>query len=315
MKKNFKNNVMILAGTIALTAIIAGCGNGNVNVNADPEYEINVSTPDGEMELTNKEPEEEVSETPVGPENVTDPCPLEDGVYLADFNTDSTMFHVNETCDGKGELTVKDGVMTIHILLPSKSILNLYPGLKEDAEKEGAVLLEPSVEEVVYPDGFAEKVHAFDIPVPYLDEEFDVALIGSKGVWYDHKVSVTDPVLKTEDGSSGSSDVEAADSENSGETSVKTIEVSLEGGSGKASITSPAWVKESDGKKYLVVEWSSPNYDYMIVDGEKNLPVNTEGNSVFEIPVESFDGSLSVIADTVAMSKPHEVEYTIVFNP
>ena len=63
-----------------------------------------------------------------------------------------------------------------------------------------------------------------------------------------------------------------------------------------------------------VIEWSSPNYDYMIVDGEKYLPVNTEGNSVFEIPVKDINKPLDVIADTVAMSKPHEIEYTLNFN-
>ena len=62
------------------------------------------------------------------------------------------------------------------------------------------------------------------------------------------------------------------------------------------------------------IVWSSPNYDYMIVDGEKLLPVNTEGNSVFKIPVASFDTALDVIADTVAMSKPHEIEYKITFD-
>ena len=51
------------------------------------------------------------------------------------------MFHANETCDGKGVLTVKDGQMTIHVSLASTSIVNLFPGLKEDAQKDGAVLL------------------------------------------------------------------------------------------------------------------------------------------------------------------------------
>ena len=62
------------------------------------------------------------------------------------------------------------------------------------------------------------------------------------------------------------------------------------------------------------VEWSSPNYDYMLVDGEKFLPVNTEGNSVFDIPVAAFDEPVTVIGDTVAMSKPHEIEYTLTFH-
>ena len=92
------------------------------------------------------------------------------------------------------------------------------------------------------------------------------------------------------------------------------MEVELLGGSGRASVTSPAEVEIKDGKAVATLEWSSPNYDYMLVDGEKYLPVNTEGNSVFQIPVEAFDQDIAVIADTVAMSKPHEVEYTLNFH-
>ena len=92
------------------------------------------------------------------------------------------------------------------------------------------------------------------------------------------------------------------------------MEVELLGGSGRASVTSPAKVEIKDGKAVATLEWSSPNYDYMVVDGEKYLPVNTEGNSVFRIPVEAFDRDITVIADTVAMSTPHEIEYTLNFH-
>lgn len=92
------------------------------------------------------------------------------------------------------------------------------------------------------------------------------------------------------------------------------MEVELLGGSGRASVTSPAKVEIKDGKAVATLEWSSPNYDYMVVNGEKYLPVNTEGNSVFRIPVEAFDQDIAVIADTVAMSTPHEIEYTLNFH-
>ena len=118
---------------------------------------------------------------------------LADGVYSAVFDTDSSMFHVNEAKEGRGVLTVKNGEMTIHVSLASKKILNLYYGLAEDAKKDGAKLLEPTVDTVTYSDGTSEEVYGFDIPVPYLDEEFDCALVGTKGTWYDHKVSVSDP--------------------------------------------------------------------------------------------------------------------------
>ena len=118
---------------------------------------------------------------------------LADGTYSADFDTDSSMFHVNEACDGKGTLTVKDGKMSIHISLTSKNIVNLFAGLAEDAVKDGAELLQPTEDTVTYSDGMTEEVYGFDVPVPALDEEFDLALIGSKGIWYDHKVSVSNP--------------------------------------------------------------------------------------------------------------------------
>lgn len=121
-------------------------------------------------------------------------CELEDGTYTAEFKTDSSMFHVSEANDGKGTLTVKDGKMTIHVSLHSKHIVNLFYGKVKDAKKDGAKLIEPTTDTVTYSDGSTEEVYGFDIPVPALDKEFDVALIGTKGVWYDHKVSVTNPV-------------------------------------------------------------------------------------------------------------------------
>ena len=93
-----------------------------------------------------------------------------------------------------------------------------------------------------------------------------------------------------------------------------SIQVDLEGGSGKASVTSPTLFTVKDGNGYAQIQWSSSNYDYMIVDGEKYLPTNTEGNSTFVIPVAALGTPLSVTADTVAMSTPHEIEYTLTFT-
>ena len=160
-------------------------------------------------------------------------------------------------------------------------------------------------------------MYGFDIPVPALDEEFDVALVGTKGKWYDHKVCVSNPVEISE--------AEKKETADSGETSAGSgtpelsngsysVEMTFEGGSGRAGIASPVTITVENQKVTASVEWSSPNYDYMVVDGEKFLPVNTEGNSVFEIPVAAFDKPLTVIGDTVAMSKPHEIEYTLTFH-
>lgn len=240
---------------------------------------------------------------------------IADGTYIATFTTDNSMFHVNEANEDKGVLTVEDGKMTIHVSLQSKRIVNLYPGTAEDAQKDGAELLEPTVDKVVYSDGYEDEVYGFDVPVPALDEEFDLALLGTKGIWYDHKVIVSDPVegddikavINGDASEESSASSEAADGE-------YTIEVTLEGGSGKATVESPTVIRKNGDEYIAVITWSSPHYDYMIVDGQKYEPVNTEGNSVFEIPVASIDSPLEVIADTTAMSEPHEIEYTLTFD-
>ena len=225
---------------------------------------------------------------------------LPDGVYTADFETDSSMFHANEACDGKGTLTVENGEMTFHVSLASKKIVNLYPGKAADAEANESDWLQPTTDTVTYSDGTSEEVYGFDIPVSALDTDFDLAILGTKGKWYDHVVSVRNAVEK------------AADAEVPADGSY-TCEVTLEGGSGRATVESPAALTVADGKMSATLVWSSPNYDYMIVDGEKYLPTNTEGNSTFEIPVSALDTALTVTADTVAMSTPHEIEYTLTF--
>ena len=242
----------------------------------------------------------ETTEGTAAPETSEAAAPaLADGVYLADFNTDSTMFHANEVCEGKGTLTVKDGNMTIHVSLASTSILNLYPGLAEDAQKDGAELLQPSKDELTYPDGLKETVNGFDIPVPVLDQEFDVALIGKKGKWYDHKVSVSNPVPQGQE--------TLADGE-------YTVEAVLSGGTGKAKLLNPTALTVSEGKITATIVWSSSNYDYMIVNGDQYLPITTEGGSTFQIPVESLGVEIPVTADTVAMGTPHEIAYTILLQ-
>lgn len=296
-----KKRISIVAVLFMMTgALLAGCGSKDNTAASDVSTEASIDAVQDSSESLGSGADTEVETgRTADAEGIID---LEDGVYSADFETDSSMFHVNEACDGKGTLTVKDGKASIHISLTSKNIVNLFCGLAEDAQKDGAELLEPVVDTVTYSDGMTEEVYGFDVPVPALDEEFDLALIGTKGVWYDHKVKVTNPepmeVETTElfDGT-------------------YTVELDFEGGSGKASIFSPATISVADGKITATFEWSSPNYDYMIVDGEKYLPVNEDGNSVFEIPVASLDEPMTVIGDTVAMSKPHEIEYTITFHP
>ena len=299
MKAKTLMNKIIIVGGLSACLLLGGCGAGQAADATSAESTVAAQ----ESTVTPTE-STETAET-VSTETEQDKAQLPDGVYAAEFSTDSSMFHVSEACDGKGTLTVKDGVMTIHISLGSKKILNLYPGLAEDAAKDGAVLLEPTTDTVTYSDGMTEEVYGFDVPVPVIGEEFDLALIGTKGKWYDHKVKVSDPVAE---GAADTFDLSAV------EDGSYTIELTMEGGSGRASIQSPAQLAIADGAATAILEWSSPNYDYMLVNGEKYLPVNTEGNSVFEVPVEALDAPLTMIGDTVAMSTPHEVEYTVTFH-
>ena len=235
---------------------------------------------------------------------------LKEGVtYLAKFDTDSGMFKTNEACEGKGTLTIKDGKMTLHISMPSDKIVNLFPGLIANMSENDAAILQPTIDVVTYSDGTTEEVYGFDIPVPVLNEEFDLALVGTKGTWYDHKVSVSEvaegsleKVVTVKSAAARLSDGEYV------------ADVTLSGGTGKATVESPVKITVKDGQAYAVLVWSSKNYDYMIVDGEKYLNEAAEGeNSQFTIPVKAFGEELPVIGDTIAMSKPREIEYTLLF--
>ncbi len=171
---------LMLAGC----ALCAACGGGQT-ADAAPQTASPTSAPA-------ETPAPTASAEPV-PTPETQPA-LPDGVYIVDVDTDSSMFHLNEASEGKGTLTVANGEMSVHISLPSKKIENLYYGMSADASKEGAELLQPTLDTVTYKDGESEEVYGFDIPVPYLDDTFNVAIIGTHGNWYDHKVSVSNPV-------------------------------------------------------------------------------------------------------------------------
>ena len=279
MKLNHKF-ALLLAGAV-LAGSLTGCGASGTPASSAASSEAAASSA--------------VSEAASEP---TAEAALPDGVYTADFDTDSSMFHANETNDGKGTLTVKDGQMTFHVSLASKKIVNLYVGMAADAEAHEGDWLQPTTDTVTYSDGLSDEVYGFDIPVEALDEDFQLAILGTKGKWYDHTVRVAN------------AQPAAAEAPADG---TYTCDVTLEGGSGRATVDSPAALTVADGRMTATIVWSSPNYDYMLVDGEKYLPTNTEGNSTFEIPVAALDTPLDVVGDTVAMSTPHEIEYTLTF--
>lgn len=283
--------VSLLAVSALLAASLAGCGSSASSVASSASSEAVSSVAESAVSGA-------ASESAAASSART----LEDGTYTAEFDTDSSMFHVNEASDGKGTLTVEDGQMTLHISLQSKKIVNLYVGMAADAPDHEADWLQPTTDTVTYSDGTSEEVYGFDVPVEALDTDFQLAILGTKGKWYDHTVSVRNV------------EAQAAEAVETPADGSYTCEVTLEGGSGRATVDSPAALTVADGKMTATIVWSSPNYDYMIVDGEKYLPTNTEGNSTFEIPVSALGVPLSVVADTVAMSTPHEIEYTLTFS-
>ena len=283
--------VSLLAVSALLAASLAGCGSSASSVASSASSEAVSSVAESAVS-------EAASESAAASSART----LEDGTYTAEFDTDSSMFHVNEASDGKGTLTVEDGQMTLHISLQSKKIVNLYVGMAADAPDHEADWLQPTTDTVTYSDGTSEEVYGFDVPVEALDTDFQLAILGTKGKWYDHTVSVRNV------------EAQAAEAVETPADGSYTCEVTLEGGSGRATVDSPAALTVADGKMTATIVWSSPNYDYMIVGGEKYLPTNTEGNSTFEIPVSALGVPLSVVADTVAMSTPHEIEYTLTFS-
>ena len=277
--------------SITLAALLlAGCGAAE---SAAPASE---SASEAASTVETAPAAESESETPAAE------AALPDGVYTADFNTDSSMFHANESCDGKGTLTVADGRMTMHVSLQSKKIVNLYLGMAADAADHEAYWLQPTTDTVTYSDGTSEEVYGFDIPVAAVDTDFQLAILGTKGTWYDHTVSVANAEPADETAAEAPAD------------GTYTCAVTLEGGSGRATVESPAALTVADGALTATIVWSSPNYDYMLIDGEKYLPINTEGNSTFVIPVAALDTALAVTADTVAMSTPHEIDYTLTFD-
>lgn len=242
----------------------------------------------------------ETAETGVG---ITE---LTDGVYRIEVESSSSMFRIE-----KAELTVADGEMTAVITLSGTGYGKLYMGTAEAA---------PAADETAYIT-FAEDAdgaYTYTLPVAALDQPIDCAAFSiKKGEWYDRQITFLSATAGTKTAEDNSETSDKTDEETALTEAVDgtySIDVTLGGGSGKSSVLSPATIVISEGGMTAAIEWSSPNYDYMLVDGEKYLPVNTEGNSVFEIPVAKLDAELDVIGDTVAMSQPREIEYTLTFH-
>ena len=298
MKKTF----LLLLSLILTALLAAGCGAAPEAAPAAPE------TPASEPE-TPAEPKSEVASAdqmaPV--EDVVDPnmVPvyadvLQDGTYDVTVDSSSSMFSVT-AC----ELTVAEGTMTAVMHMGGTGYLYVYPGTGEEAAQAEESTLIPYAED-------ESGAHTFTFPVEALDMGLDCAAFSKKKeLWYDRTLVFRTDSLPQEAFREGA----FATAESLGLSSGNyTVAVTLEGGSGKASVESPASMWVENGKAWAVVVWGSSSYDYMRIGEEKFLPLNTEGSSTFGIPVAAFDRKLTVYADTTAMSTPHEIEYTLCFD-
>lgn len=225
---------------------------------------------------------------------------IQDGTYPVVMVSSSSMFKIVDS-----ELTVENGEMSVVMTMSGTSYLYLFMGTGEEAVAADESEYIPYVEN-------ADGAYMYTIPVEALDDGIlCTAYSKNKEKWYDRTLLVRADSLPLDAYKEG---VLTTWEKLGLEDGTYTAEVTLAGGSGKASVESPARLTAENGTVTATIIFSSPNYDYMIVNEEKYLPVNTEGNSTFEIPVSVFDFNMPVVADTVAMSEPHEIAYTLKFD-
>lgn len=226
---------------------------------------------------------------------------LVDGSYEVAVDSSSSMFKVT-AC----KLTVKDGAMTAVMTMGGTGYLKVFMGTGEQAASASEDACISFVEN-------EQGEHTFTVPVEALDAGIECAAYSKKKEkWYDRVLVFRADSLPREAWGSGAV---TSVSELGLKAGTYTVSAVLEGGSGKASVESPAKLTvAADGSIIATLVWSSDSYDYMVVDGKKYLPVSTEGSAVFEIPVLGFDYKMPVTADTTAMSTPHEIDYTLYFD-
>lgn len=229
------------------------------------------------------------------------------GTYKVKADSSSSMFRITDC-----ELTVPEGdaVMQAFLTLSGSSYLYLFPGTAEEAAAADASKYIEAGENAEGKNTFLFPVEALDFGVPC------AAFSKNKEMWYDRTLVFRADSLPLSAFREGEvltpSGIDLDDGE-------YTAEVVLSGGSGRASVQSPAGLtlknsRSAEAEVTAELVWSSANYDYMVVDGEKYLPEIADGHSVFRIPVTCFDRNMAVIADTTAMSQAHEIEYSLRFD-
>ncbi len=306
MKKVQQTAALLLAVTLSL-GLLGGCGGENAapaeTTPAVSETPVSTEPPaaetPGSQVATASDMAEPVEIVTEGMEPVYG-SDLKDGAYEVTVDCSSSMFSI-VSC----QLTVEEGEMTAEMTMGGTGYLYVYPGTAQEAAAAGQEDYIPFTEN-------ADGTHSFTIPVAALDAATDCAAYSKKKeLWYDRTLVFRADSLPAEAFAEGiitdPASLNLADG-------VYTVEVSLEGGSGRASVESPAKLTVEGGVFTAELIWGSSNYDYMKVNEEQYFPVNDEGNSVFEIPVTGFDHKMPVLADTTAMSQPYEIEYTLYFD-
>ena len=262
-----------------------------------PAEETTAQTGSQVADASQMAPVEDVVEDGMVP--ISGDC-LQDGVYTVTVDSSSSMFKITQC-----ELTVENGQMNAVMHMGGTGYLRVFLGSAEQAaaaDEDACIAFEEQ----------ADGTHTFTIPVEALDMGIACAAYSkNKELWYDRTLVFRADSLPRD---AFASDVFVTAESLGLADGNYTVEVRLEGGSGKASVESPAKLRVEDGAAYATIVWSSSNYDYMRLDDEKYLPLNTEGNSVFEVPVIAFDSKVTYFADTTAMSTPHEIEYTLYFD-
>lgn len=225
---------------------------------------------------------------------------IENGVYTVTVDSSSSMFKITDCT-----LAVSDDKMSAVMTMSGTGYLYLYMGTGNEA------VAADKADYIIYEET-ADGTHTFTVPVEALDQGIACAAYSKrKEQWYDRTLLFRSDSLPVEALKNSSftdpRDLDLKDG-------IYTAEVTLEGGSGKASVVSPAKITVRDGQVWAEIVWSSNNYDFMEIEGKRYDPVNSEGNSTFEIPVSGFDYKMPVSADTTAMSTPHLINYTLTFD-
>ena len=222
------------------------------------------------------------------------------GEYDIDVLSSSSMFKIVST-----KLAVKDGKFTVTMTMGGKGYLYVYPGTPEEAAAADESAYIPFVED-------EEGNHTFTFEIPSLDTEIKCAAFSKKKEkWYDRSLCFLSSKLTRGDYNEGFLITPGKLILNDG---IYSADVNITGGSGRAGIESPAKLEIKDGEIFATIVWNSSNYDYMIVGGEKYEAEIVDDHSTFTIPVIAFDYRQVVTADTTAMSKPHEIEYSLRFD-